>query len=106
MVESNLGTEVTAMLLESAGEEQTKGPIQLLVYYEEQSGGYTYGVHNSTEREIEATFDCSNNKNMLFSTRNPVSTVTVPSGAYRPFFTAMCDPSKEEFGISPKFRAH
>jgi len=104
MLESGLGQKVNDMLLESRGTEKTQSAVKLMLFNEPESGGYNYGGYNNTDKEKLVTFDCSKSQGMLFSTKNPVAKVNIPPHEYRMFYTAMCDPKAEEFGLKPSFK--
>ena len=103
-LKSGISNEISGLLIGSRGQQKSQGAVQLFCYVEEGSGAYNYGAHNTSDREVSVTFDCSTNQGMLFSTGEPISTITIPAGQYGFLLTAMCDDRAEAFGLSPKFR--
>ena len=92
------------LLLESRGEKKSDGKVKILNFNEPEAGAYTYGGFNSTAQERQVVFDCTNNRGMLFSNKNPVVTMKIPPNSYRVFFTVMCDPLQDEFEIKPQIK--
>lgn len=101
---SGISNEISGLLIGSRGQQKSNGAVQLFCYVEDKSGTYNYGAHNTSDRDVNVTFDASNNKGMLFSTDKPMSSITIPAGQYGYLLTAMCDDRCEEFGLTPKFR--
>ena len=87
-----VGTDIdgrtTEMILNTYGQTEAQGEgYKILSLFSPNAYSYTFGVQNTSEKNLEVTLDLSSSDNMVFSSKGPIIKKNTKTGEMEPLMS-------------------
>ena len=86
------------MILDKYGQElKARNGYRILYTFSEQVNAFSYAIQNTSGKQADATLDCSESQDMIFSSRTDTITKRVDASATEFMMHAMVKPNANQF---------